>query len=97
MLICPHFSKPTNVRFLSVSFFSVILTLRLTDKNCIIADNLYILPADSYSFSFSADSPIFWSAENNKGGYSSAAGVNLNITDKPQSATVGFVDYFLAS
>ena len=67
------------------------------DKNGVVADDLNILPADAYSFSFSADAPEFRSAENDERSHPPAALVNLNVAYKPETATVGFVNNLLAA
>lgn len=83
--------------FLSVSVSSVVFTVSFTDEDCVAADHLDILPTNADSLSLSANPPVFGSAVNNQGNYPSAAGINLNIAHKSQTAPVGFVNHFFAS
>ena len=83
--------------FLSVSVSAFFFVLNFANENGVVADNVNILPANSYPFSSSANVEIPRFAENNQSNYSSATRINFNVADKTYSATVGFVDNFFAS
>lgn len=83
--------------FLLSSFSRVILALCFADKNSITSDNLNVFPTNSYPFSSAAYAPVFGLSVNNECNHSAATTVNLNIADKAQTASVGFVYNFFAS
>lgn len=80
----------------SVSFIAAGIMLGLAHKNRIVADNIYILPADADTLTLAADAEKFRSAINYQRNHTAAAGIHLHIADKSQPASVGFVYNFLA-
>lgn len=73
-----------------------VIATGFANENRIVADNINILPANTYSFPFAADAEEFRSAVNNQRRYLAAAFIDLDIADKSESAAVGFINYLLA-
>lgn len=76
---------------------AAVIALCLANKNRIVSYNFNVFPTNSYSFPFAANSPVFRSSVDNQGNYSSAAGINLNITHKSQPTAVRLIYNFFAS
>ena len=67
---------------------NIVFATGFADENRIVTDNVNILPADTYSFPFAADTEKFRSAVNNQRHHPAAGFINLNIAHKAEPAAV---------
>lgn len=69
----------------------------LANEYRVFSDNINIFPANSDFISFAEDTPVSRLAKKYQRNDPSRAGINLNIIDRSEPASVGFIDNFLAS
>lgn len=81
----------------SVTVSLFVFVFNLTNEYCIAPDDVDVFPAYSDPFSSSADSPIFRSAHYNQSYNTPAAGINFDVADGTEPASIGFVYNFLTS